>query len=599
MITDNNSSISLPKKTKKTKNRDFQSSAPPAKRLQRKTSFDNDENSGVKLAAKKDVCESQALSKVTVQSSSTLKSMKPWYFFCCTGCDRTSDKKLVYPTFEDIIGSNENLAQSFSGPVMSLCREINPSSSNSNNNESIQYPPRVNTNKSIMYLKEQEKLQHSSSNIRDSTEAKIDSPVILVDRVDVQSILQDYIMASKFYGCQTVNPGVLTTIRYSLPTLCASGFFHDADMLALSEIMHQHGNSSLKHIRRLDFSLPGRQGKLNGKKGFQSHGAFALSKFLLKSKYVEEVYLQRNFIGPDGATALFEMLKHNRVVKILKMRRCGIGEGGAMAFADMLVCRKYKLDIDLSVNRIGVIGCQEIEAALTKRYDEGQPINIKLEGNLVFPEIMNGVTHLLGIILSYVGYSFMSHQVKNQSQSDRISCAVFSVSLLVLYTSSTLYHSFFALTTTRHIFSVLDKCAIYILIAGTYTPLLRIALKDSEGSLLLLTFIWMCSLGGVFVEAFYPKWIHKAKFSLSMYLGLGWACVILMSDMIEKLPLVSLQLLFLGGVGYTSGVPFFVRNNNLDHSIWHLFVLTGSVCHWFCIFLYLTSAALDLDDCQV
>ena len=132
-----------------------------------------------------------------------------------------------------------------------------------------------------------------------------------------------------------------------------------------------------------------------------------------------------------------------------------------------------------------------------------------------------------------------------------------------------------------------DHCAIYILITGSYTPFLRIALEDSPLlSFYLLIFQWVCCICGIFVEAFYNSWIHKPKFSLAMYLGMGWACLVCMPQFLEKLPKEAIQLLVLGGVGYTSGVPFFVRNNNLDHSIWHCFVLAGSIFHWFAVYSY-------------
>ena len=161
-----------------------------------------------------------------------------------------------------------------------------------------------------------------------------------------------------------------------------------------------------------------------------------------------------------------------------------------------------------------------------------------------------------------------------------------STSLLVLYTASTLYHSFFALMVTRYVFEVLDKCAIYILIAGSYTPYLQICLHDKpKWSIYLLAFIWLCAIMGVGVEACFPAWKHKPKFSLSMYLGMGWACMVCMPDLIGVVPPITLYLVVMGGVAYTGGVPFFVRNNNLDHSVWHLFVLAGSVFHWFGVYI--------------
>ncbi|KAL7548909.1 hypothetical protein ACHAWF_012179 [Thalassiosira exigua] len=129
--------------------------------------------------------------------------------------------------------------------------------------------------------------------------------------------------------------------------------------------------------------------------------------------------------------------------------------------------------------------------------------------------------------------------------------------------------------------------AIYILIAGSYTPLLSVALRhEARSSNALLAFIWTCGLCGIRVEAPMPLWKHKPEFSLAMYLGMGWKWLICMGDLVTALPRNALCFLVAGGVAYTSGVPFFVRNSNLDHSIWHCFVLAGSVFHWLFVYLY-------------
>ena len=200
---------------------------------------------------------------------------------------------------------------------------------------------------------------------------------------------------------------------------------------------------------------------------------------------------------------------------------------------------------------------------------------------------MNCITHGLGILFGIIGTYALTKQVQHLPLHYRVSCAIYSASVIVLYTSSTLYHSFFALKTTKFIFKVFDRCAIYLLIAGSYTPFLMIALHhEPRWSLHLLLFIWGCAISGILVEAFFQSWKHKSKFSLSMYLGMGWSCLTCMSDMIEVLPNSALALIVAGGLAYTGGVPFFVRNNNLDHSLWHLFVLAGSIFHWLAVYWY-------------
>ena len=380
----------------------------------------------------------------------------------------------------------------------------------------------------------------------------------------IEQIIQEYTHACAIYGCHNrLNPGVLTCIRYSLPTLRVSGSFFDADMLALVEVLLKHCNGALKFITRLDFSIAGNEGKSphgsgggNNKPGFRSHGAYALSRVLAVSNFISEVYLPNNRIGPYGASAIFEVLRNNKTVQTLLMKGCRIGEKGALVFSEQICAKGSESalkEVDLSVNRIGFHGCYEIEKAL--KAQSTLPINVDLNGNMVLQEVMNSVTHGLGVLLAMIATYLLSKRVQGLPSYYAVSCAVYSTALLVLYTSSTLYHSFFALKKTRFIFKIFDQCAIYILIAGSYSPFLMIALHHNEvWSWHLLLFIWACALGGIFVEATMFSWKHKPKFSLSMYLGMGWCCLVCLPDLMAVLPSNATMLLVSGGIAYTGGV---------------------------------------------
>lgn len=407
----------------------------------------------------------------------------------------------------------------------------------------------------------------------------------------VEELVQDYLAACNLYSC-TPNSGVLTTIRFSLPTMRVGADFHDADMLALAELLIHHCNHALGHVKRLDFRFATKRGRLHGQLGFNSHGAFSLSKVLQISKYIEEVYLHRNRLGPYGSSTIFLAASQNSTLKVLGLRRCLVGERGAKAFA-MYIATSDKCGlrtVDLSTNRIGFDGSKAIADALVQRKLEGRiDMQVNMDGNLVFQEVMNCVTHGLGIILCIIGTTLLNARVQNQPASmvKLVSCGVYSASLLTLYTSSVLFHSFFALQKTRRIFAIIDKCAIYILIAGSYTPYLQISLQHKPiWSFGLLAFIWTCCIGGISVDVFYSDWVYKKEFSLAMYLGMGWSCMICAPALTESMPQEAVNLIILGGVCYTGGVTFFVRNNNLDHAIWHCFVLAGSICHWFGIYSY-------------
>ena len=406
-----------------------------------------------------------------------------------------------------------------------------------------------------------------------------------------QTIFQEYMAACDLYDTKP-NTGVMATLRFALPAMRVTGPFHDADMLALGEILlrHCHGGGPLTYLRRLDFSRATKDSKAPGRirRGMSSHGAVGLAKVLTQSANIEEVRLQRHGIGHYGATVLFLAVVKNPTLKSISLRRCQLGEAGGIAFAE-IICPSKKCGlqkIDLSANRIGFRGCLAIEQALTKRDPENY-LDLNLDGNLVFQEVMNGVTHGLGLLMALLGASLMYERTRFMPTSHGVACAIYSFSLITLYTSSTLYHSFFTLLKTKFIFEVLDKCAIYLLIAGSYTPFLQIALKEIPlWSVWLLLFIWVCCFFGIYVQAVYPNWKNKKTFSLLMYLGMGWACVISLEDLMATLPRPAIYLVGLGGLAYTGGVPFFVRNNNLDHSIWHLFVLAGSIFHWLSIYWY-------------
>jgi len=254
-------------------------------------------------------------------------------------------------------------------------------------------------------------------------------------------------------------------------------------MLALVEVLLKHINGDLSYIKRLDFSLASKEGLQLGKKGVRSHGAFALSKVLQISKHVEEVFLPGNKIGSYGGAAIFSAVSTNPTLRTLLMRGCRIGERGAFAFVSHVLeappieiadgiseeeessnnsrsrpCNCCGLrEIDLSANRIGFYGVFSIEKALKRRMelDKNEPIEIDLEANMVFQEVMNTVTHGLGIALALIGTVLLSERVRGKSAVHVFSCALFSISLVVLYLSSTLFHSFFALQRTRYIFQVL------------------------------------------------------------------------------------------------------------------------------------------------
>lgn len=213
-----------------------------------------------------------------------------------------------------------------------------------------------------------------------------------------------------------------------------------------------------------------------------------------------------------------------------------------------------------------------------------------IKNHHVYEEIVNCLTHGAGLLLSVIALaSLLVVTLRYGDARHVVSCAVFGVSLVTLYAASTLYHGFRS-PRLKEFFHVVDHAAIYVLIAGTYTPFMLISLNGPLGWT-LLGVVWAMALGGVCFKLL----AHPERFrflSLAFYLIMGWMVVIAIKPMLAHVPFGGLAWLFGGGAAYTVGVVFYVwKRLPYNHAIWHLFVLTGSACHFLSIFLYVAPRA--------
>lgn len=269
-------------------------------------------------------------------------------------------------------------------------------------------------------------------------------------------------------------------------------------------------------------------------------------------------------------------------------------------------------------------------------------------------QVMNASSHGLGVVATIVGIVFMSIQTafenddfKTRPPSEQVyngvnvhrsvytlSVMVYLISLFCLYLTSTLYHSMFALgEVVVKVLTVLDHCAIYLLIAGTYTPFLCILFPDKQlYSSGLLSLLWAMAGLGIAVALGYQgplkvcsclplcllctefltaggslsvcgdhEWHPRIQVGLHIvsYVCMGWACVVCAGEIYTRMSPEPMGLFYLvgGGILYTAGVPFNVRDKQIcglpDHTIWHLFVMGGSVMHYICIYGYLLNFPYD------
>jgi hemolysin III len=199
-------------------------------------------------------------------------------------------------------------------------------------------------------------------------------------------------------------------------------------------------------------------------------------------------------------------------------------------------------------------------------------------------EIANAITHGLGWLFSvFALVALLYVSISHGDPWEIASSIVYGTSLILLYGASTLYHAIVA-PRARQIFKVLDHSAIYLLIAGTYTPFAIVLLRD-QGGWWLFWIVWILAAVGIAAEAFWvdrPKWL-----SAIVYLGMGWLAIFMIKPITATLAPEGVWLLVGGGLAYTLGTIFYVlKKVPYMHSIWHLWVLAGSVCHFIAVIRY-------------
>ncbi len=197
----------------------------------------------------------------------------------------------------------------------------------------------------------------------------------------------------------------------------------------------------------------------------------------------------------------------------------------------------------------------------------------------------NAITHGIGTGLSVVGSTLLVVRATLYGDVWRIvSFSIYGSTIILLYLASTLYHSF-PHSPVKWALKIIDHGSIYLLIAGTYTPFLLVSMRETWGWI-LLSVIWGLALLGV---GFKTLFIHRfRKLSTLIYILMGWLCVIALKQMLISIPSGGLVWLAVGGLVYTVGVIFYASHElPYNHAIWHLFVLGGSICHYFAILFYL------------
>ena len=202
-------------------------------------------------------------------------------------------------------------------------------------------------------------------------------------------------------------------------------------------------------------------------------------------------------------------------------------------------------------------------------------------------ERFNSISHLCGAILALTGLVVLVVFASLQGDPWKIvSFSIYGASLVLLYLASTLYHSLRG--RAKVIFQLLDHQAIYLLIAGTYTPFALVTLRGGWGWS-LFGVVWGLAVLGVVIDSLPATRKSRRIIPLALYLVMGWLCLAALGPLLDKLPAAGFALLLSGGIAYTAGIGFYLFDGHIRyfHGIWHLFVLGGSICHFFAILFYL------------
>jgi hemolysin III len=202
--------------------------------------------------------------------------------------------------------------------------------------------------------------------------------------------------------------------------------------------------------------------------------------------------------------------------------------------------------------------------------------------------LANSITHGVGAVLAIAGAAYLIVQSTRASAWEIVSCSIFATTLVLVYLCSTLYHSLVR-TRARHVFQVLDHSSIYLLIAGTYTPFTLVSLRGRVGWF-VFGVEWALAIAGVLFKSLAIDRLAQTRFAVAsalVYLFQGWFVVFAAGPLLHAIGWHGILWLGAGGLAYTLGIVFFALDRvRYFHAAWHIFVLAGSIAHYFAVLFY-------------
>lgn len=221
-------------------------------------------------------------------------------------------------------------------------------------------------------------------------------------------------------------------------------------------------------------------------------------------------------------------------------------------------------------------------------FSRSRHLLVHIERRLVVEELANTITHGIGFILSIIALAILSEQAWQKSEKRYlIGCVVYGLTQAILYAASAVYHAA-RKPRLKHLLRQADQMAIYLLIAGTYTPFMLINLRGFWGNL-LLTIVWTLAVAGIGIKMFFAE--QYKNVTMALYLAIGWAAVLAIKPIFTMVPMGGLVWIGAGGLAYMLGLIFFAWERlPFHHVIWHLFVMAGSGCFFVAVLRYVLPA---------
>eukprot|EP00993_Chasmostoma_nieuportense_P000614 NODE_1566_length_1456_cov_61.454477_g1485_i0.p1 GENE.NODE_1566_length_1456_cov_61.454477_g1485_i0~~NODE_1566_length_1456_cov_61.454477_g1485_i0.p1 ORF type:complete len:439 (+),score=151.06 NODE_1566_length_1456_cov_61.454477_g1485_i0:63-1319(+) len=376
----------------------------------------------------------------------------------------------------------------------------------------------------------------------------------------------------------SVDPSVVIALETGWSHLSIHQGCVEGCLLPLGPILAT--NTTITHLHLIPFkTMQCGSGDTNAK---------ILAEILEKNTTITELDLKYNGIGVNGLRAFSGALRRNKHLQRLYLGHNAFGSEGGFCLADAVAENTTLQILDVSHNGLGWPCTQAIRqaAALHSGF-------VGDKGNYVLEEVLNSVTHGIGCLLAMVGtVVLLPHSMATRYHF--WGALIYCASLITLYLSSTLYHSFFLLPHAHRIFQILDHNAIYLLIAGSYTPLCLVTLAGHTSGIVMVVLQWCLAGAGILMSTYTMTHLISPRMKkvaslveVALYLLMGWMLVFAGSAIWHQIG-AALPLIAACGVSYTIGVVFLMLDevHPMFHPIFHLFVLAGSLFHYFAVLWY-------------